>query len=161
MSNAAIDGGIYHNGRTHAEHVAWLDSLTGDEYRIVHTPCGYLFDLAIISELKYALLNVKMTAHERLRGLDTIARCVRNPVTEAAVAAIEPACETGRKMLREIHSLPVEKQTSAFNEGDVFRLLAKLNSSLLAALKLCTLGTVPKEPRHLLQANVIKPNRSH
>jgi hypothetical protein len=148
MSNAAIDGGIYANGRTHAEHCAWLDSLVGDAYRMVYMPIGHLFDLAIISELKYALLNVKMTAHERLKTLDVIARCVFGPVTEAAVAAIEPPCETGRKMLREIHSLPVGKQTSAFCEGDVFRLLAKLNPSLLAALRLCNCGKVPEEPRH-------------
>jgi hypothetical protein len=137
MSNAITDGGIYANGRTYAEHCAWLDSLTGDEYRIVYMPRGYLFNLAVISSLKYALLNVKMTAHLRLQTLDTIAGCVFGPVTEEAVVAIEPACETGGKMLREIHSLPVEKQTSAFDKGNVFRLLAKLNPSLLRALELC------------------------
>jgi hypothetical protein len=93
-----------------------------------------------------------MTAYHRLQALDGIARCVFAPVTDEAVAAIEPACETGRKMLAEIHSLPVEKQTQAFVQGDVFRLLARLNPSLLVALRLCTLGTVPEEPR--------QPNRS-
>jgi hypothetical protein len=38
MSNAITDGGIYANGRTHAEHCAWLDSLVGDEWRIVYMP---------------------------------------------------------------------------------------------------------------------------
>ena len=35
---SAADSAIYHNGRTYAEHCAWLDSLVGDEYRIVYTP---------------------------------------------------------------------------------------------------------------------------
>jgi hypothetical protein len=42
VSNAITDGGIYANGRTYAEHCAWLDSLVGDEYRIVYTPIGHL-----------------------------------------------------------------------------------------------------------------------
>jgi hypothetical protein len=147
MSNTATDGGIYHNGRTYAEHCAWLDSLVGDEWRIVHTPRGHLFNLAEISLLKYALLNVEMTAHNRLKALDAIAKCVFSCVTEEAVAAIEPCCEVGRKMLAEIHSLPVEKQTQAFDDGDVFRLLARLNPSLLAALRLCALGPIPEQPR--------------
>jgi hypothetical protein len=147
MSNAITDGGIYANGRTHPEHCAWLDSLVGDEYRIVQMPCGHLFNLAEISLLKFVLLNVETSAYHRLRALDAIASTVFGPVTEEAVATIEPCCETGRKMLAEIHSLPVEKQTQAFNKGDVFRLLARLNPSLLAALRLCTLGTVPEEPR--------------
>jgi hypothetical protein len=48
MSNAVTDGGIYANGRTHAEHCAWLDSLQpdSDEYRIVYMPRGHLFNLA-------------------------------------------------------------------------------------------------------------------
>jgi hypothetical protein len=137
MSNAATNGGIYHNGRTYAEHCAWLDSLEGDEYRMVFMPRGHLFNLAEISLFKYVLLNVETTAYYRLKTLDAIAECVFGPVTEEAVAAIEPCCETGRKMLAEIHSLPVEKQMQAFEKGDVFRLLARLNPSLLRALELC------------------------
>jgi hypothetical protein len=147
MIAATDDTAIYHNGRTYAAHCAWLDSLTGDEYRIVHLPTGHLFNLAEISLLKYALLNVEMTAHYRLKTLDAIAGCVCQTVPDEAVAAIEPCCDTGRKMLAEIHSLPVEKQTQAFDKGDVFGLLAKLNPSLLAALRLRTLGPVPEEPR--------------
>ena len=156
MSNAAIDGGIYANGRTYAAHCAWLDSLVGDEWRMVYMPSGHLFNMAEISLFKYVLLNVELTAYYRLKTLDSIAGCVFGPVTEEAVAAIEPCCEIGRKMLAEIHSLPIAKQTSAFCDGDVFQLLAKLNPSLLAALRLCRLGPIPGEP----SAHTLEPCRS-
>ena len=78
-----------------------------------------------------------MTAGERHQILDGIANCVFGPVTAEAIAVIEPCCETGNEILREIMSLSVGRQTLAFDEGDVFRLLAKLNPSLLAALRLC------------------------
>jgi hypothetical protein len=148
MSNAATDGGIYANGRTYAAHCAWLDSLVGDEYRIVHMPIGHLFNLAEISFLKYALLALEMTAGDRLKILNGIAERVHGSVTEEAVAAIEPCCEIGRKMFAEIHSLSVEKQTQAFDDGNVFRLLARLNPSLLTALRLCALGPIPEQPRN-------------
>ena len=137
--NAAIDGGIYHKGRTHAEHCAWLDSLPrdSDESRIVYMPCGHLFNLADVSRWKHALLTVEMTSGERLKILDGIAQCVYGPVTAEAIAVIEPACDTGRKILEEISSLDVPEQSRAFNNGDVFRLLSKLNPSLLRALELC------------------------
>ena len=137
MSNAATDGGIYANGRTYPEHCAWLDSLVGDEYRIVFTPIGHLYSLATVSHLKYMLLNFKMTSQDRLRALEVIGMCTHGLVTKAAVAAIDPCCETGRQMFKELDSLPIEKRTQAFSDGAVFRLLAKLNPSLLRALALC------------------------
>jgi hypothetical protein len=88
-----------------------------------------------------------------LKILDAIASTIYGPVTAEAVAVIEPVCDTGRKILEEISSLDVTEQSRTFNNGDVFRLLSKLNPSLLTALRLCTLGTVPEEPRH--------PNRSN
>src|ERR1700686_4225302 len=147
MSNAAIDTEIYHNGRTYAEHCAWLDSLVGDEYRIVHMPIGHLFNLAIVSGFKRILLTQQTTAGERMKLLDGIAQCVYGCVTPEAVAAIEPCCETGEKILLEIFSLPFGEQTRAFSKGDVFRLLANLNPSLLTALRLCALGPIPEQPR--------------
>jgi hypothetical protein len=50
-------------------------------------------------------------------------------------------------MFKELNSLSIGKQTQAFRDGDVFRLLAKLNPSLLTALRLCDRGPVPEEPR--------------
>jgi hypothetical protein len=142
------DNEIYANGRTHAEHCAWLDSLTGDDYCTVYLPVGHLFNLAEASYLKRALLKTEMSADLRLKILQSIGECVFGPVTAEAVAAIEPCCNTGAAMLHEIHSLDVAKQTSAFQDGDVFRLLAQLNPSLLVALRLCMLNDrVPEQPR--------------
>jgi hypothetical protein len=149
MTDAATDGEIYHNGRTYAEHCAWLDSLVGDEYRIVHTPIGHLYSIASISHLKYMLVNLRMTVEQRLKALEVIALCVHGQITEEAAAAIEPCCETGRKMFEELNSIPMEKRTQAFQAGDVFRLLANLNPSLLSALRLCKFNeTVPEQPRN-------------
>jgi hypothetical protein len=136
---------IYHNGRTYAEHSAWLDSLRGDEYRIVHMPIGHLFNIAFVSFLKQGLLTIKMTAGDRLRILDSMATVINGPVTAEAVTAIEPVDAVGSEMMREIMRLPVERQVLAFRDGDVFRLMARLNPSLLQALKLCVYhSTIPE-----------------
>lgn len=139
---------IYHNGRTHAEHSAWLDSLTGDDYRMVYMPAGHLFNLAEVSYWKRTLIKTEMDAGLRLKILQHFGEYVFGPVTAEAVAAIEPCCDTGAAMLQEIQSLDVNRQTSAFMKGDVFRLLAKLNPSLLVALRLCMWNDrVPEQPR--------------
>jgi hypothetical protein len=149
MSRATDDTAIYHKGRTYPEHSAWLDSLVGDDYRIVHTPTGYLYNLAAVSNLKYMLLNFEMTAHERMKTLEVIAMCAHDMITDVAVSAIEPCCETARQMFRELNSLPIERRCTVFADGDVFRLLAKLNPSLLTALRLCRFhGTIPDQPRN-------------
>jgi hypothetical protein len=137
MNNAAVDEGIYHNGRTYAEHEAWLTSLTGDEFRMTHMPVGHLMTLAYIAHFKYAVTAVPMGAHERLRFLDFIARSIAGPITAEAVAAIEPSCKTALQMLHELNKVPRGQTTRAFRDGDVFRLLSRLNPSLLRALELC------------------------
>jgi hypothetical protein len=141
------DKADYCNGRTHAEHCERLDSLAGDGFRVVHMPIGHLLNMAEISYSKRALLMPEMPAVERLKCLDNIASNVFGPVTEAAIAAIEPICDKGIQILSEIVNLPVEKQTQAFRKGDVFRILARLNPSLLTALRLCSLGPIPEQPR--------------
>jgi hypothetical protein len=135
---------IYHRGRTYAEHCAWLDSLAGNEWRIVHMPIGYLMDLALVTSFKHALLNYEMTAAERLRFLDTIAKCIAGPISSEAIEVIEPACPTALQILKEITSIGPERACQAFRDGDCFRILARLNPSLLRALELCTLGPVPE-----------------
>jgi hypothetical protein len=137
MNNAAVDGSIYHNGRTYAEQSAWLDSLEGDEYRIVHMPSGHLFNLAHVSLIKRRLLKSELPIDIQIRALETITGCAFRPVTAEAIQAIEPCCDIGAQMLKEIHSLDRSQQFRAFREGDVFRLMAKLNPSLLRALELC------------------------
>jgi hypothetical protein len=137
MNGAATDSAIYANGRTYAEHCAWLDSLVGDEYRIVHMPIGLLMNLAYAAYFKYAVLEVRMTAADRLKFLNCIADMVQGSVTAEAVEAIEPACPTAVEMLHELNKVPRSETTRTFEKGDVFRLLAKLNPSLLRALELC------------------------
>jgi hypothetical protein len=146
MSNTATDDAIYHNGRTYAEHSAWLDSLTGNEWRMVYTPSGHLQNLAYIAYFKHALLNFKLTADFQLKLLEHINSCVYGLVTAEAVAAIEPSCDVGAEMLSELNKVPRSEVSRAFREGDVFRLLAKLNPSLLRALELCQFnGSVPEK----------------
>ncbi len=135
---------IYHNGRTYAEHCAWLDALDGEEWLMVHMPSGHLMNLAYASYFKRALLTVEMSAGDRLKFLDGMARMISGPVTAEAVAVIEPACDMAAKMLQEINSLPKEKVSHAFDQADLFRKLAKLNPSLITALELCPQN--PKRP---------------
>ena len=137
MSSAAADGGIYHNGRTYAEHCAWLDSLEGDDYRIVYMPVGHLYNLAYVAYWKHFLLCHKVPLELQLKTLSAITECAHGPVTTEAVAAIEPSCEIGVQMMKELQKVETNKRIYAFQEGGVFRLLAKLNPSLLRALALC------------------------
>jgi hypothetical protein len=123
--------------RPRDERRANLESLTEDEYRLVHMPCGHLFDMALVSYWKRVLLNTSTSSGDRLKFLQGLNESIHGPVTAEAVAVIEPCCETGNAMIAEICSLDVNKQARTFVEGDVFRLLAELNPSLLAALRLC------------------------
>jgi hypothetical protein len=141
---------IYYNGRTQAEHCGWVDSLIGDDYRVLLMPIGHLFDLAEVSFLKYVLVKTETAARERMKMLDMIAGCVFGSVSAEAIAAVDPMCVKGVQIFSEILDLPVEKQTKAFSAGDVFRLLARLNPNLLTALRLCRLGSIPDEPRTTL-----------
>jgi hypothetical protein len=148
MSAAPDDTAIYHNGRTHAEHCAWLDSLTGNDWRIVHIPIGHLQSLVEIAYFKYALLNLQMTAAERMKFLDGIGSCIYGCITAEAVEVIEPACDIAVQMMHELQKVDRRERTQAFSKGDMFRLLAQLNPSLLRALELCQLGPVPEVPRN-------------
>lgn len=144
INASTVDTAIYHAGRTHAEHTAWLASLAGDEYRFVHMPRGHLFNLAEVSLLKRFLLTMEMPAALRLQTLETIVGCAFGPVTAEAIEAIEPCCDTGAAIFAELNSVAIEKRTNAFEDGDVFRILAKLNPSLFRALELCQWrGAVP------------------
>jgi hypothetical protein len=140
MNMMTDDTQIRIRGRSEQEHRDWLGSLSkdSDEYRTVYMPIGHLFNFALVSSWKRVLLTAEMSAGDRLKFLDGIGKCVFGPVTAEAIARIEPIDKVGESILSEICSLPVEKQTQAFSSGDVFRLLAKLNPSLLRALELCT-----------------------
>jgi hypothetical protein len=148
MNVAIDDTAIYHSGRTYAEHCAWLDSLTGNDWRIVQMPIGHLQSLAVISYFKHVLLNLPMTAAERMKFLDGIGSCIYGCITAEAVEVIEPACDTAVQMMHELQKVDRRERTQAFSRGGMFRLLAQLNPSLLRALELCDLGSVPEIPRN-------------
>lgn len=145
MNAALQDTAIYANGRTYAEHCAWVESLRGDEWRIVHMPIGHLLNLAEVAYFKYALLKFRLTAAWQMKLLEGINSCAYGPVTAAAIEAIDPACDTAVQMLHELHKVPRGETARAFAAGGIFRLLSKLNPSLLTALRLCQLGPVPPE----------------
>jgi hypothetical protein len=152
MSTAVDDTVIYTNGRTYAEHCAWLDSLTGNDWRIVHIPVGHLQSLAYIAYFKCALLTLPMTAAERMKFLDGIGSCIYGCITAEVVEAIEPACDTAVQMMHELQKVHRAERTQAFRKGDMFHLLAQLNPSLFRALELCNLGPVPEvPPNHALE----------
>jgi hypothetical protein len=148
MNAVTEDTAIYHNGRTYSEHCAWLDSLTGDDYRMIYLPSGHLQNLAYVAYFKYALLNVSMTADQQIKFLDCIAGMVYGPVTAEAIEAIQPACATAIEMLHELNKIHLSQRCRAFEKGNMFRILAELNPSLLTALRLCQFhGPVPDQPR--------------
>ena len=138
MNTATGDAAIYAKGRTYTEHCAWLDSLTGHDWMMVNMPIGHLFNLAYVAYFKHALLTIRMTAAMQMKFLDAIAGMVRGPVTAEAIEVIAPACDTAVQMMNELHKVPRSEVTRTFRDGDVFRLLTKLNPSLLRALELCT-----------------------
>ena len=137
MNTAPDDTAIYAHGRTYAEHCAWLESLTGHDWMMVEIPRGHLMNLAYAAYYKAALLKIPMTASLRLKFLDAIAGMIYGPVTAEAIEVIEPACETAVQMMHELHKVHISQVSRAFYDGDVFRLLTKLNPSLLRALELC------------------------
>ena len=144
MNAVTNDTAIYANGRTYAEHCAWLDSLVGDEYRIVHMPPGHLHNLVDVAYFKNALLTISMTVAQRMKFLDGIASMIYGPVTAEAIEVIEPACATAVQMMHELQTIRRTERMQAFINGGMFELLAKLNPSLLKALELCDFGSAPQ-----------------
>ncbi|MCX7313807.1 MAG: hypothetical protein NTV56_19335 [Alphaproteobacteria bacterium] len=141
---------IYHNGRTSDEHSAWLDNLKGDERLIVHAPVGHVHTILIASTVKRAL-QYSMTLRMRSDFLEGLERLIDGRViTEKVMAAIKPADDVSFAMIREADALPVFKKYEVLASVEVFGALAKLNPSLLDALRLCfpdlSTPTHQKEP---------------
>ena len=95
MSNAAVDGSIYHKGRTYAEHCAWLDSLELAQY----TPAfvDNHIDLALLPSLveqDLKELGVASMGH-RKKLLQAIGALAGEPAPAATLSAAAP---TNRSM---------------------------------------------------------------
>jgi hypothetical protein len=109
--------------------------LSSASYR---TRAPHLFNLANVAYFKHVLLNYKLPPDDQLKYLNWIAiDVIYGPVTAEAIAVIEPSCATGVQMLNELHKAERSQQMRAFEDGNVFQLLARLSPSLLRALELC------------------------
>jgi hypothetical protein len=134
MSNAVTDGGIYANGRTYAEHCAWLDSLNDDETAIVHTPVGHRYMLVVISEAKRMLL-MDLPAEHRLKFLEHLDRRT-DTFTADVIAQIQPMCDEAYEMVKEARKLGPGKSLDILARWEVFNAFVALNPSLLTAIKM-------------------------
>jgi hypothetical protein len=134
MSNAMTDGGIYANGRTHAEHCAWLDSLNDDETAIVHTPVGHRYTLVIISEAKRMCL-MDLSAEHRLRFLEFLDRCT-DIFAADAIAQIKPMCDEAYEMVKEARKLGPGKSLAVLARLEIFNAFVALNPSILTAIEI-------------------------
>jgi hypothetical protein len=133
---------------TWEQHAAWLDGMTEDEQIVVNVPLGYRYTLVIVSHAKRALVSYEMPVGVRLRMLEAINDSVDGYFTEAALAAIEPACDTAVEMIHEC--MKVDEGNPRLGKGldllashEVFGHLLALNPSLLTAIKLCG-GNTPR-----------------
>jgi hypothetical protein len=102
-------------------------------------PRGYKYTIVHIS-LNKRLARSDMPADERLRILEMLEvhDLDRIWLKTDMVAAIEPMDDRGYEIASEAHKLPEGKVFDVF--ADRFATFAALNPSLLAALRLCSLG---------------------
>jgi hypothetical protein len=108
---------------------------------VLHTPTGYRYTLVIVAYTKRVLVSYEMPVGVRLRMLEAINGFVDKIFTEAALALIEPACDTAMEMIRECMRVDegnprCGKAFDLMASSEVFGHLLKLNPSMLAAIKL-------------------------
>ena len=120
---------------TPQEHLTWLATLTDDELRIVETPPGYLSSFVMVSWLKHVLTAREMRAEERLELLEALgklldARCA------TALVAIRPASGVEVQMIQEALAAGPSAGLDLLGSFPVFAPLAKLNPTLMEAIKI-------------------------
>jgi hypothetical protein len=119
-----------------------MPEITADEAEMVlHTPIGYRYTLVIVAYTKRALVSYEIPVGERLQILEAINGFVDKTFTEAALAVIEPACDTAMEMISECMKVDegnprCGKAFDLMASSPVFGHLLKLNPSMLAAIKL-------------------------
>jgi len=121
----------YCNGRTYAEHCAWIDSLNEDQTIILHTPIGHRYSLVMIAVTK-RFLTTKLPTETRLKLLEFLER---EEASGFAVAMVQPICDDGYAIYREAQKLGAHKALDVYASWDVFNALVALNPSLLDAIK--------------------------
>ncbi len=108
-----------------------------------YVPVGYRSEMVLVAWTKAMLVSCKnMPVGDRLRMLEAINSFVDAYFTEAALAEIEPACDTAIEMIHECLKVDEGKPRcgKAFDlmaSSGVFGHLLKLNPSLLEAIRLC------------------------
>jgi hypothetical protein len=118
-------------------HSAWLDALEGDEKEIVFAPVGWRYTLAMVATTKRALAG-DMPPAMRLQFLQHLEKMAGAGITPEAIARVEPACDVAMRVEREAHAAAGPSgMLDILAEIDVWSELARLNPSLLAALRMC------------------------
>jgi hypothetical protein len=142
MNNAAVDTDIYHNGRTYAEHCAWIDAMSEDEKAILCTPVGHRYTLVYISLVK-RLLAAELSPAYRIRFLEWLDRCGDSWLTPDKIATVAPMDDNGYEMLCEATKLGAKKALDTVATCDVFNAFVALNPTLLTAIKMISVERRP------------------
>jgi hypothetical protein len=106
-------------------------------------PEGYKQLLIVVAITKRVLTECEMTVAQRLDVLQKLGNLHDNHLTPAAVAAVEPPCETFMEIVREARKLddgsdPGRTASSKMLvSADVFSHLRRLNLSLDTAIAIC------------------------
>lgn len=113
-----------------------------DDAGIIGLPWISKAEIVYISVVKHLLAGVLPTDY-RLQFLVWLDRRTRPSecswqtlrITPEVVAAIEPICQSGSELLREIMKLDALNRTDAIARNDTFRAFVALNPSLLSAIR--------------------------
>lgn len=130
---------------TYAEHCAWLESLSPDDREILYAPIGWRYTFVLAAEVKRWLLS-ELPPDKQFYFVDNLDRMMPGGgITKAAIAAVEPACDTAARMFSEAFRgsppSPGTPRTSFLDiiaDFDVFKEFVRLNPSLRTALRLCS-----------------------
>ena len=117
-----------------------LESLTGDDLLIAHTPLGRRWNM-IAASLAKRVLQEDMPAGLRLRFLECLNAMIGLNFTAEMLAMIEPMCDTAFEIWKEAKTLDPKNDKAcmaSFNvlaSWRVFHHFLELNPSILAAIK--------------------------
>jgi hypothetical protein len=136
---------------TREQHLAWLDGLTDDELRIAETPPGYLSSFVMVSWLKHILTTREMRAEERLELLEALGKLL-DVRCAAVLVAIRPASGVEVTMIQQALAAG-PAALDLLGSFEVFAPLARLNSSLMEAIKIWWPDWLPV-PRSKINAAV-------
>jgi hypothetical protein len=116
-----------------------------DEEVIDHTPVGYRWLIVYAAILKRVLANDPMTTGERLEMLEALNTMTGAWFTTEALALLAPADDTTLEIVRMAWRLDRDDATGSasfdvLTSEEVFSDLARLNPTIVAAIKVCTRG---------------------